>query len=215
MRIGHGPGQVRVKDVVAGEVSGVSRVVFDISVSIDGFIADLTGVPDGLHDWAFGPRDGSTALAVPDTWRPDVFGAVIAGWRTYSDSLPSWGSDGPSQELRLPVVVVTHGDVPEPPADGVYSFAHGIAEALTRARALAGSKDVSVMGGGSIGGQFLAAGLLDEIKIHLAPVVLGAGVPLFGGFVEESLRLQRLDAAVGDEAVHLRYRVVPGPTAAD
>ena len=55
----------------------MSRTVYYTATTLDGFIADLTGVPDGLHDWAFGPRDGSTALAVPDTWRPDVFGAVI------------------------------------------------------------------------------------------------------------------------------------------
>lgn len=193
----------------------MKRVVFDISMSLDGFITDTKGVPEGLHDWAFGPGDGSTAAGVPDTWRPEVFGAVIAGWRTYQDSLPSWGSDGPSREFRLPVVVVMHGDgdVVEPPAGGVYSFAHGVEEALTQAQALAGDKYVSVMGGGSIGGQFLTAGLLDELKIHLAPVVLGAGIPLFGGLVRQPVRLQRLEVDAGDEAVHLRYQVVPSATA--
>jgi dihydrofolate reductase len=187
----------------------MNRVVFDISMSLDGFVTNANGTPDVLHDWAFGPADGLTPAAVPDTWRPDVFGAIIAGRRTYEDSLPSWGANGPSRQLRLPLVVVAHGEVADPPSDGVYSFASGIDDALAQARAKAGGKDISVMGGGSIGGQFLAAGLLDEIKIHLVPVVLGAGTPLFGvGMVRNHVQLKQLEVERGDKATHLRYAVL-------
>lgn len=96
----------------------MSKVVFDISMSLDGFITAANQTPEDLHDWARadGPADGSTTAAVPDTWRPDVFGAIIAGHRTYEDSLPSWGANGPSGDLRLPLVVVAHEKVTEPPA---------------------------------------------------------------------------------------------------
>ncbi len=187
----------------------MSKVVFDISMSLDGFITDANETPEDLHGWAQadGPADGSTTAAVADTWRPDVFGAIIAGRRTYEDSLPWWGPNGPSGDLRLPDVVVAHGKVTDPPPDGVYSFASGIEDALARAREQAGGKDISVMGGASIGGQFLAAGLLDEIKIHLVPVILGSGTPLFGGVVRDKVPLEQLEVERGGRATHLRYLV--------
>ena len=75
---------------------------------------------------------------------------------------------------RLPVVVLSHCELTDSP-DGVYEVARSLEHAVVRARALAGSRDVTVMGGGSTAGQLLCAGLLDEVKLHLVPVVLGAG----------------------------------------
>jgi dihydrofolate reductase len=186
----------------------MSRAVFDISMSLDGFITGPDQTPRALHDWADGDLEGRSGIAVPDTWRPDVFGAVICGRRTYEDSLPSWGADGPSLSRRLPVVVVAHDGGTQPPANGVYTFANGVEDALAQAQGLAGGKDITVMGGASVPQAFLRAGLLDEIKIHLVPVILGGGTRLFDNLDSESVRLRPIEVEQDDQATHLRYQVV-------
>jgi dihydrofolate reductase len=131
----------------------MGKVVFDISMSLDGFMTAANRRPeepmgDGgerLHEWAFGedPRDRAVL-----TDGVASIGAVVAGRRTYDDSVPWWGADGPTGPARVPVFVVSH-DVPEDtPEGGVYSFVvGGIERALEQARATAGEKGVTVMGG--------------------------------------------------------------------
>ena len=186
----------------------MSKAVFDISMSLDGFITGPDQTPLALHHWAEGDLEGRPGIAVPDTWRPDVFGAVICGRRTYEDSLPSWGADGPSLS-RLPVVVVAHDEGTQPPANGVYTFANGVEDALAQAQNLAGDKDITVMGGASVPQAFLRAGLLDEIKIHLIPVLLGGGTRLFDNIDSEYVWLRPIEVVQDDQATHLRYQVVP------
>src|SRR5262245_27059829 len=134
------------------EAIRMTKVVFDISMSLDGFITaaqQTAEEPMGrggerLHEWAFGedPHDrevferGSAAL-----------GAVLAGRRTYDDSLPFWGSDGPTGSRRVPLFVLSH-DVPtDVPDGGVYTFVDGVEKTLDLATAAAGEQDVTVMGG--------------------------------------------------------------------
>ena len=190
----------------------MGKVVYDISMSLDGFITAAGQTPlepmgaggQRLHDWAFGDdeRDRevlSTGLAGT--------GAVITGRRNYTDALPWWGADGPTGPARLPIVVLCH-EIPAdpPPPGGVYTFVTGgVEQALKRAREAAGDKDVTVMGGAETGRQFLAAGLVDEISIHLVPVVLGGGTPMFiGGLPVELENISSLQTAA---ATHLRFRV--------
>jgi dihydrofolate reductase len=190
----------------------MGKVVYDISMSLDGFITAAGQTPlepmgaggQRLHDWAFGDdeRDReilSTGLAGT--------GAVITGRRNYSDALPWWGADGPTGPARLPIVVLCH-QIPAdpPPPGGVYTFVTGgVEQALKHAREAAGDKDVTVMGGAETGRQFLAAGLVDEISIHLVPVVLGGGTPMFtGGLPVELENIGSLQTAA---ATHLRFRV--------
>jgi dihydrofolate reductase len=190
----------------------MGKVVYDISMSLDGFITAAGQTPlepmgaggERLHDWAFGDdeRDRevlSTGLAGT--------GAVITGRRNYTDALPWWGADGPTGPARLPIVVLCH-EIPAdpPPPGGVYTFVTGgVEQALKRAREAAGDKDVTVMGGAETGRQFLAAGLVDEISIHLVPVVLGGGTPMFtGGLPVELENIGSLQTAA---ATHLRFRV--------
>jgi dihydrofolate reductase len=122
-------------------------------------------------------------------------------------SLPWWGADGPTGDARLPVFVVTHDEPDESPQGGVYSFVtSGIEEALARARAAAGERGITVMGGADVGRQYLSAGLIDEVSIHLVPVVLGGGLPMFEGLAR--LDLEPTGVVNAPTATHLRYRVV-------
>jgi dihydrofolate reductase len=163
----------------------MGKTVFDISMSLDGFITASNQTPqepmgDGgehLHDWVSGTDETNRRFFEQAT---AGLGAVICGRRTYDTSLPWWGADGPSGLARRPVFVVTH-DVPaENPQGGVYRYVTaGIGSALEQAQAAAGDKDVCVMGGADLGRQYIAAGLVDEMSIHLVPVLFGAGTRMF------------------------------------
>ena len=133
-------------------------------------------------------------------------GAIIAGRRTYDLSIPWWGADGPTGELRLPVFVVTHSAPDDVPDGGVYTFVTGgIEDALEQAEAAAGDKGVAVMGGALTFRQYLAAGLVEEIGINLVPVLLGGGTPLFEE--GEQTQLELVEVVDTPLATHLRYRV--------
>jgi dihydrofolate reductase len=192
----------------------MSKVVFDISMSLDGFVTGADRTPEEplgrgglrLHEWAFG-GDERNRRFLEDAIAS--LGAVIAGRVTYDDSVPSWGADGPSGPARRPLFVVTHEPPAESPAGGVYTFVtDGIASALQQARAAAGDGTVAVMGGADLGRQYLAAGLLDEIQIHLVPVLLGDGLRLFEALGVEHVELEPVEVVDTRDATHLRYRVL-------
>lgn len=191
----------------------MSRVVFDISMSVDGFVTaapqtaeDPLG-PGGsdLHAWTIDGEYLDRAVA--------GLGAVVAGRTTYDHAISGWRADGPSGPARRPVFVVTHA-APDPqtvPANGVYTFVtDGLESALEQARAAAADRTVTIMGGADLGRQYLAAGLVDEISLHLAPRLFGAGTPMFAGLDVGHLELDLLDCNAGPLAVHLRYRVGRG-----
>jgi dihydrofolate reductase len=192
----------------------MGKVVFDISMSLDGFMTAANRRPeepmgDGgerLHEWAFGgdPRDREVL-----TGGVASIGAVIAGRRTYDDSVPWWGADGPTGPARVPVFVISH-DVPdETPEGGVYTFVTGgIERALEQAKATAGEKGVTVMGGADTGQQYLRAGLLDELSIHLIPVLFGSGTRMFDHLDDKHVELEPGETIQTPAATHLRYRVV-------
>ena len=129
--------------------------------------------------------------------------------------MPWWGSDGPTGLARLPVSVLTH-EIPtvvpdNAPGGGgvVYTFLdRGIEDALKQAQAASDDKDVCVMGGASIGQQYLAAGLVDEISIHLVPVLFGAGARMLEHINSEHIQLEPLEVIDTPHATHLRYRIV-------
>ena len=136
-------------------------------------------------------------------------GTVIAGRRTYDLSVPWWEADGPAGPARVPVFVVTHAEPEEVPEGGVYTFVtDGIESALEEAKAAAGDKDVAVMGGADIGQQYIRAGLIDEISIHLVPVLFGNGTRMFEHLGGEHIRLETVGVIATPAATHLRFRVV-------
>jgi len=205
----------------------MTKVVIDMSMSLDGFAAgpddgkaDPLGRHGGMHifDWytsgteevgdpLFRPAPGANRDEVERVFVES--GAYIFGRRTY-DITDGWGGRHPVN--GVPVFVLTH----DPPADfprGPSNLAFvtdGIKSAIDQARAVAGGKDVK-LGGASPCKQALAAGLCDEILIHLAPVLLGGGVRLFDA-LPDGIQLEKLSVSDGPFATHLRYRVIEAAT---
>ncbi len=189
----------------------MGKVSFNISMSLDGYIngPDVTpeqGLGRGgevLHEWVFNGNERNREVL--DSALQGA-GAIIVGRRTYDLSIPWWGADGPTGELRLPVFVITHSAPDDVPDGGVYTFvSSGIEDALRQAEAVAGDKVVAVGGGALTFRQYLAAGLVDVISINLVPVLLGGGTPLFEE--GEQAQLELVEVVDTPLATHLRYRV--------
>lgn len=191
----------------------MGTVIYDISMSLDGFITAANVRPEAglgddgerLHDWALSSPDPRNRELLA---KGASLGAIISGRHTYDIAVPYWGADGPTGEARVPTVVVSHNVPDDIPADGVYRFADGINAALEEAKKAAGDKDVAVMGGGNIAAQFFNLGLVDEISIHLVPVLFGSGIRLFEYLGGEHVPLETLEVIETKEAIHLRFRVV-------
>jgi dihydrofolate reductase len=186
----------------------MGNVVIDISMSLDGYIAAPNDNPEQglgengmrLHNWAF--DDPSVFDRVYRNLIEET-GAVIMGRRSYDNSIEAWGGKGPLGVV--PCFVVTH----EPPAgsDPVFTFVtDGIESALAQAREAAGEKRIGLMGA-NIDQQYLAAGLVDEIRIHVIDVLLGGGRRLFDE-LPERVELERTGLSETDGVTHLEYRVV-------
>ena len=199
----------------------MSQVVLDITMSLDGFVTAPNDGPgrglgdDGecLHYWVFGgpwtygeyqqERPGATGVDREVLDELMAAGAAVVGRRMY-DVTDGWGGTSP---FGVPCVVVTHrvGDQPEP-ASG-FEFVDGIEAAVDRARQIAGDRPVGIGGGASIAQQALQAELVDELQIHIAPVILGAGRPLFGE-LGTRLRLERTRVLDSPFATHIKFRVL-------
>ncbi|MDX2973861.1 dihydrofolate reductase family protein [Kribbella solani] len=198
----------------------MSQVIVDISVSLDGYatgpnVALDNGLGDGgeaLHEWVFQGTDADQKI-LDDTFA--ATGAVIQG-RTLFDIIdgPRGWSDEmgygakPTGEVNAPIFVVTHSAPEQTRLGDRFRFVGSPAEAVTRALEVADGKDVSVMGGGQICHQVLAAGLADVLRLHVAPVVLGDGTRLFPASAAPGYALELIDAVSTPSAQHLTYRVV-------
>jgi dihydrofolate reductase len=203
----------------------MTKVIAGITTSLDGYVTGPNdrlgaGLGDGgerLHYWVFGgpwtyesPR-GSPA-DVDQAYLDEVFGsggAWIVG-RTMHDLVDGWGDD---PGFGVPVFVVTHRPR-ETVVKGDTSFEFvtgGITDALARARAAAAGKNVIVMGGADLLRQYLAAGLVDEFTLTIAPVLLGAGKRLFDGISRTDITFERTAVIESPFATHLRYRVAVAP----
>lgn len=189
-------------------------VVLDMSMSLDGFIAGPDDTDGGLHNWVFTPPHGmppSDGRIVQEI--NQAMGALILGRRTYNQGVQVDAfRDNPHSVEHF---VLTHHP-PEHTAEGDTSFTFvtaGPDDALMQARRAAKGRDVYIGGGAENARQFLAAGLIDEIQIHLVPVVLGKGLRLFDN---ESLQRHQLEPDLVVESpnvTHLRYRLVPASPA--
>ena len=189
----------------------MGKTVLYGSVSLDGFIADENDQPGPLFDWLLRgdvPLDDRGALKVSQVsydytrayW--DQIGATIVGRRVF-DLTDGWGGTPPGGVEH--VVVVTH----RPPPDGwdaaaPFSFVDGIDAAVAQAQELAGDRLVEVSAG-DVGGQVFAAGLVDEVRMDVAPVVFGSGRRFFGAVQAQHL-LEGPDVVLqGNRVLHLNY----------
>ena len=196
----------------------MTKVAAGITVSVDGYI---TGPNDGpgrglgeggerLHHWVFGgpwtyaTQDRGEATGADKEWMDAAYsenGAVVAGRGTY-EAAGRWGGHNP---WPIPLFVVTHRLDSEPP-NHEFTFVNGVAEAIRRAKQVAGDKRVHVMGGGKVIRQALEAGLVDELSLIVAPVILGGGKRLFDGFTR-SIDLEHIGVRQSPYATFIDYRV--------
>jgi dihydrofolate reductase len=214
----------------------MSRLLYSVSMSLDGFVAgpdQSVANPLGvggllLHEWmrelaawreAAGLEGGVNNASTEAFERDeDTVGAIIMGRNMFGGGPGPWSGDpwngwwGDNPPQHLPVFVLTHYPRARLDCDGGTSFdfvTDGIDTALKLARAAADGKDVTVSGGRTVAKQYLAAGLLDEIEIHLVPVILGGGVRLFDDQPPAGSRMHQVDVIDGPNVAHIRYRLRP------
>ena len=197
----------------------MTKVAAGITISLDGYVTGPNdgpgnGLGDGgerLHYWVFGgpwsyEEEPSGEATGADKQFLDQgmarLGAVVGGRNTY-EAAEAWGGRNP---FGVPFFVVTHRPE-DAPADGGFTFVNGLDEAIAQARAAAGGKLVFVMGGADVIRQALHAGIVEELSISIAPVVLGAGKRLFDDF-DQAMNLEHVDLLQSPFATHITYRVV-------
>jgi dihydrofolate reductase len=191
----------------------MGKVIYDISMSLDGFITAANvrpeaGLGDGgerLHDWAFNSADPRNRELLA---KGVSLGAIITGRHNYDLSIPYWEADGPTGSARVPVVVVSHSVPKDIPAGGVYNFVNGIEAALETAKIVAGNKEVAIMGGANVAAQFVKLSLVDEVSVHVVPVLFGSGIRLFEHLGSEHIPLETVEVIETKEAIHMRFRVL-------
>ena len=213
----------------------MARLTLDISMSLDGYIAGpnrtveqpLGDGGDRLHEWVIGlaswrerhGMSGGERNADDDVVREtlDTARAVLMGRRMFSGGEGPWGDDpvadgwwGDDPPFRVPVFVLTHHARETVAKQGGTSFifvTDGLESALGQAREAEGDKDVSVAGGASLVQQCIQAGFLDEMQIHLVPILLGDGTRLLE-HVETDVRLEPTQVIDSPGVTHLRFRIV-------
>ena len=196
----------------------MAKVTCDISVSVDGFAAGVNQrleepLGDGaerLHRWMFDQPEANADAIEQIT----SAGAYIMGRNMFGPGRGAWdhtwtGWWGEDPPYHAPVFVLTHH--PREPVEmrggTIFTFVtEGIEAALAHARAAAGDADVAIAGGAATVNQYLTARLLDELRLHVAPVILGAGERLFDGVPD--VALEPLAVAGNELVTHLNYRVV-------
>ncbi|PTT62392.1 dihydrofolate reductase family protein [Arthrobacter sp. HMWF013] len=196
----------------------MSQVTCDLTISLDGYLAGpnqsmaepLGEGGESLHRWQFEEPEAHTAE------REGILaaGAFIMGRNMYAGPGPGpWAEDwrgwwGEEPPYHAPVFVLTHHARKPLEMEGGTTFnfvTDGIEAALAQAREAAGSKDVAIAGGAQTARQYLSAGLIDELRLHISPMVLGAGERLLDGV--GSLKLEPTEVRGSSLVTHVRYRV--------
>ena len=209
----------------------MSKVVCQISISLDGFVAGPNQSLENplgegglrLHDWAFatagwrrlegqeGGEDGVDSDVVDEV--NQGIGAYIMGRNMFGGGRGAWDPDwkgwwGDNPPYHVPVYVLTHRPREPLLMEGGTTFTFvtdGAASALSQARTAAGDRDVSIAGGASAVRQYLAAGSLDELYLHIVPVILGAGERLLENVGDPMM--QPVNVVASPAVTHIKYRI--------
>ncbi len=197
----------------------MSATVLYMSMSLDGFIAGPNETPDNglgdgghrLHEWALTDTDADHTgrSSRPAGVNGEVFdefmttGAIVAGRGTFEPA-GGWGGD---HHDGVPIFILTRRDPTDLRQWPLVTYVNDVTTAMTQAKEAAGSKNVGVQGAGTAQ-LALAAGVLDEIELHVIPVLFGQGRRLFEGLAPEQIELERTRILQGEGGVtHMRYRV--------
>ena len=197
----------------------MTKVTCDMSMSVDGFTAGPNqtldkpfgdGVEGRLHRWMFEEPEANAAAIEAIT----AAGAYVMGRNMFGPGRDAWDEEwtgwwGEDPPYHAPVFVLTHHPREPVTMEGGTTFTFvtdGIEAALARARAAAGDADVAIAGGAATVNQYLAAGHIDELRLHVTPVILGAGERLFDGVGD--IAFEPLSASGNDLVTHVDYRVV-------
>ena len=214
----------------------MGRLTLDITMSLDGFIAGpnqtleqpLGAGGERLHEWAYAMASWRESHGLSagernvddDVYREslDATGAVLMGRKMFSGGAGPWEDDpnadgwwGDDPPFGVPVLILTHHAREPVTKQGGTTFTfvtEGLDAALTQACAAAGERDVAVAGGADVVQQCLRGGLIDELPIHLSPLLLGGGVRLFDGLGSELPTLEATRVIESPAVTHIRYRVV-------
>jgi dihydrofolate reductase len=183
----------------------MGKVILDMSMSLDGFIAGPNDEDGGLHDYFFSPS-GDTTKVIEEGFK--TTGVIVMGRRSYDMGAAQDGFvDNPYQ---VPTFVLTHA-VPDRVAKGAEAFifvTDGIESVLKQAKAAAGDKNVVIGGGAKTAQQFMKAGFIEEIQIHLVPVLLGEGIRLFEHIGSEPIELESTRVIAASDVTHLQFRMI-------
>jgi dihydrofolate reductase len=212
----------------------MARLRCQISVSLDGFVAGpnpseenpLGEGGEQLHEWVValaawrephGREGGEVNASTPVV--EELFsnvGATIMGRNMFGGGPGPWGDEpwegwwGDDPPFHTPVFVLTHHEREPLEKEGGTSFTFvtdGIESALEQATKAAAGRDVSLGGGADVAQQYLAAGLLDELHLHVVPVLLGSGARLFDGLGDADVELEQMRAVEAPGVTHLAYRL--------
>jgi dihydrofolate reductase len=214
----------------------MGKLTLNITMSLDGFIAGpnqtieqpLGEGGERIHEWMYGlaafrerqGQPGGETNADSDVVEESVSstGAVLMGRKMFSGGAGPWADDpnadgwwGDNPPFGVPVFILTHHVRETVTKQGGTTFTFvtaGVEAALAQARAAAGEKDVSVAGGANVVQQVMRAGLLDELQIHIAPLLLGDGVRLFDALGPERPELEITRVIASPAVTHVKYRVV-------
>jgi dihydrofolate reductase len=187
----------------------LSKVIADITMSLDGYVSGPSGDVDDLHTWVTEQGPVDTEILERTT---AATGAVVMGRRLFKivDGPSGWTKDmayGAQQAGTPPFFVVTHWAPQhlrlERELGMRFTFVQDLTAAVDQARTAATDGDVVIMGGGDVIGQAIEKGLVDELHLHLAPLLLGGGTPLFRAGTRQ--RYRQRDVRPSSNAVHLVY----------
>ena len=213
----------------------MTKHIIEITMSLDGYVAGpnptleepLGEGGERIHEWMTvlrsfrerhgmeGGEDGVSSEVLEESM--NAAGAVLMGRKMFSGGEGPWADDpkaeawwGDDPPFHAPVFVLTHHarEPVEKQGGTTYTFVtDGSDSALEQARVAAGNSDIALAGGADVVQQYLRAGVVDELRVHVAPILLGGGVPLFSDDEKERIRLELTDVRSGPVAAHLTYRL--------